>query len=72
MCVALTGEGGGGASTGNLLQRAQCCLQGDCHSVADGLGVVCHRITGTLGKNIEKVSLKNTPSKLWGLINLLL
>ncbi len=46
---------GGGASAGNLLQGAQRCLQGDCHSVADGLRVVCHRVTGTLGKKIDRV-----------------
>lgn len=40
----------GRASAGNLLQSAQRCLQGHRHSVADGLGVVCHRVTGTLGK----------------------
>ena len=51
MCVALRGR----ASAGNLLQGAQRCLQGDCHSVADGLRVVCHRVTGTLGKKIERV-----------------
>lgn len=41
---------GGGASTGDLLQRAQRGLQRDGHSVADGLRVVGHRVTGALGK----------------------
>lgn len=53
MCVALRGRGGR-ASAGNLLQGAQRRLQGDCDSVADGLRVVRHRVTGTLGQKKTK------------------
>lgn len=56
MCVVLTGNGGGGASTGDLLQRAQRGLQGDGHRVADGLRVVRHRVTGTLGKQTRRAA----------------
>lgn len=40
----------GRASAGDLLQRAQRRLQGDGHSVADGLRVVRHRVTGALAR----------------------
>ena len=48
VCGALKG----GLSAGDLLQGAHSGLKGDVHSVADGLGVVGHRVTRTLeGEN---------------------